>query len=75
MNEKFIIEKTSFYKLWLTFFVTIDASVMAWFFNNANKVSLLKIIIVILTISIVTGAIIVLTQKTRKMIKNLEENE
>jgi len=72
MNEKFIVEKTSFYKLWLTFLVTIDASVMAWFFNNAGKISLLKIIIVTLTILAVTGVIIVLTQKTRKMIKNLE---
>ena len=45
---------------------------MAWFFNNANKISSIKIIIVTLTILSVTGIIFVLTQKTRKMIKNLE---
>lgn len=72
MNEKHITEKTAFYKLWLTFFITIDASVTAWFFNNVSKINLMRIIIVTLTIFIVTGIIFVLTQKIRKIIKRLE---
>lgn len=70
-EEKYVIEKISFYKLWLTFFVTIDASVMAWFFNNASKISLFKLAIVVFAIFIITGAITILTRKARKMIKEL----
>lgn len=73
MNEKYIIEKTAFYKLWLTFLVTIDASITAWYFNNVYKIGSIKIITITLTIFIITISILILTQKTRKMIKRLEE--
>lgn len=73
MYKDYLKEKISFYKLWLTFFVTIDASITAWFFNNADKISLFKIIIVVISIVIVTVSITILTRKARKTIKNLGE--
>lgn len=75
MNEKHVIEKVSFYKLWLTFFVTMEASIVAWFFNNANKIELSKIIIVACTTALFAIVIAILTYKSRKMIKKLEEQK
>jgi len=75
MNEKHIIEKISFYKLWLTLLVTIDAGTTAWFFNNAQKIGLLKIIIAVFTIFLISGIVIILNWKARKMIKKLEEQK
>jgi len=75
MNEKFILEKIAFYKLWLTFIVAIDASITAWFFNNADKTSFFKLVIVTLAILLITLVIIILTQKSRRMIKRLEEQK
>ena len=36
MNEKYILEKISFYKFWLTFVITIDAGCIAWFVKSVS---------------------------------------
>ncbi|OGH95823.1 MAG: hypothetical protein A2104_04680 [Candidatus Melainabacteria bacterium GWF2_32_7] len=69
MDKDFLKEKIAFYKLWLTFLVTMDASTMAWFFNNANKIHILKVIITIVVIVALTIFILILIKKTRKHIK------
>jgi hypothetical protein len=30
MNSNFLKEKIAYYKFWLTFFITADASIIAW---------------------------------------------
>jgi len=72
MHEKYILEKIGFYKLWLTLLVAMDASTMAWFFNNADKIAMFKIKLIVLVILVLTASIAVLTRKARKMIKKLE---
>jgi len=65
-------EKIAYLKLWLTFLVTIDASVSAWLFNNAGKVNPVKFNICFIMISLVTGLIFFIHRKTYKTIKNMD---
>jgi len=69
MDKDFLKEKIGFYKLLLTFIVTMDASTMAWVFNNFSKISGLKVIITIAVIVTLTVFILILIKKTRKNIK------
>ena len=69
MDKDFLKEKIGFYKLWLTFLVTMDASTMAWFFNNADKIYIVKVIITIAVIVALTVFILILIKKARKNIK------
>lgn len=71
MDKDFIKEKIAFYKLWLTFLVTMNASTMAWIFNNFNKIPDLKVAIILVVIITLTISIIILTTKTRNRIKEI----
>lgn len=71
MYEKYILEKISFYKLWITLFVAMDASTTAWFFNNHSRVNGFKLFIVVLAIIFLTATVIIITRKAREMIKKL----
>lgn len=71
MNEKYLIEKISFYKLWLTLLVAIDASTSAWFYQNLKTVNTIEKILIFLFILAVAVIIFIITYKSRKLIKKL----
>jgi hypothetical protein len=71
MDKDSIKEKIGFLKLWLTFFVTMDASSVAWFINNLGRVQLFKLRLAVLAIFILTPIIIFINNKTYKLIKNI----
>ena len=68
-----IKEKVAYLKLWLTFFVTIDVSCSAWFFNNSAKSTFSKLFLCVYAIILTSGLIGFLHNKTYKLIKSIEE--
>ena len=71
MNINFIKEKIAYYKLWLTFLVAINAGVIAWTFNNYIKINSIRFFVVYFTILVISYAIIVINQKTRRFIDRI----
>lgn len=67
MKEK----KIDYLKLWLTFFVTIDVGLIAWFFNNFDKNDLLKASFCLVPIIIISTAVPFIHFKIYKLIKSI----
>ena len=55
-----------YFKLWLTFLVTIDAGSTAWIFNNAGKVNPIKFYITFLFILLLNTSIFIIHKKHMK---------
>ena len=73
MNEKFLTEKISYYRLWLTFLYPTDASLLVWFSNNYGKIEAVKFSVVIILLIVITISIFSFNHKMRKFIKKMEE--
>jgi len=74
MDKDFLKEKIAYYKLWITILTTIDVSVIAWFFNNYNKINYIKFSFLWITIFTGIIATIILNKKARNYLKKLGEN-
>lgn len=74
MYKEFLKEKISFLKLWLTLLIAIDAGSTAWLFNNYEKIKFYKVCSVIFVLILVTMAIIVISKKTYKLIKQIKSS-
>ena len=73
MNEKFLIEKLTWLRLWLTLFVTIEVGCIAWFVANFNKTMKIFIYLDTLVVLVLIISIMVINQKIRKNIKLLRD--
>jgi len=72
MEEKYLIEKIGYYKLLVTILSTVDIGVIAWFFQNFEKILMIKLIICSYIIGILTVVTIIMNYKTYKTIKLLK---
>lgn len=73
MNEKYLVEKIGYYKLLATILSTIDVGVIAWFFQNFEKIPFIKMSIGSYTIGVLTIVTIIINYKIYKTIKLLKE--
>ncbi len=69
--DKIKEKKIDYLKLWLTFLVTIDVGLIAWFFNNINQIGLYKFIICLCSIITISTFIPFIHCKIYKLIKSL----
>ena len=71
MNKEYLIQRINYYRFWLAFFVTIDATMTAWFFNkleNLNLVILFSFVIGVLSSTVLAY---IMNIKIRKTLKRL----
>lgn len=71
MSKNFIKQKVAYYKLWLALLVAIDSGVIVWTFNNYVKIGSIKFCLVYSVILCVSYAIIVINQKTKRLINRI----
>lgn len=73
MNEKFVTEKLTWLRLWLTCLITIGAASTAWFVANCNNADKIFVYADILVVLVLIISITVINQKIRKNIKLLRD--
>jgi len=73
MNERYLIEKVSYYKLMLIILATIDSGLIAWFFNNYVKIGNIKFLFIVLNIAFVSLLIGIFVQKIRMFLEKLSD--
>ena len=64
-------KKIEYLKLWLTFLVTIDVGLIAWFFNNIMQMGIIRLIICLVPLILISIFIPFIHIKTYKLIKSL----
>lgn len=75
MNEKFLTEKINYYKFWLAFIITADVSTAAWVYKNLKILSVSNFILISVILISLTCAIVIINNKSRILLKNLENNK
>lgn len=73
MNEKFLIEKLTWLRLWLTLLVTIEAGCIAWFVANYSKAVKLFVFLDVFVVVVLITSITVINQKIRNNIKKMRD--
>lgn len=48
MDKNYLSEKVGYFKLLMTILATVDIGVIAWFFQNMDKVKGLKLVLVVI---------------------------
>lgn len=73
MNTDYLKEKIAYYKFWLTFFITADASLIAWGYNHFKIWLPSDFIIINFTIFLLTLVILVINKKSKIFLEKLED--
>ena len=73
MDKDFLKEKINYYKFWLTFIITADASIMAWGYNHFKILTVTNFLFLFFIISGLTCAIVMINKKARIFLKKLED--
>jgi hypothetical protein len=71
--DKYFEQKIAYYKLWITIITAMDASIIAWFFNNYCKLSMIKYSFIWIIVLVFIIGTAVLNSKTGKLIDRLGE--
>lgn len=72
MDKEFLKEKIAYYKLWITIFATLDASMIAWAYNHFKKISGSNYIHIGFAIFFLTCGLLVINSKARIFLNKME---
>ena len=73
MYKEFLKEKIAYYKLWIIIFATLDASMIAWIYNHAKKLSISNFILIGFVIFFLSCGLLVINAKARIFLNKMED--